>query len=70
MNTIKVVKLFDNPVLLAPEKGEELCARIKAAIQRFGSAKVDFNGYKIKSEESYEYVEISSISPSSGEIET
>ena len=49
MNTIRVVKLFDDPVLLAPEKGEELCSRIKAAIKRFGSAKVDFSGYKFLS---------------------
>ncbi|HEY9167746.1 MAG TPA: STAS-like domain-containing protein [Candidatus Kryptonia bacterium] len=46
MNTIRVVKLFDNPVLLAPEKGEELCTKIKAGLKRFGNVKVDFAGYE------------------------
>ena len=49
MNTIKVTKLFDNPVLLAPEKGEELCNKIKAALKKFDTVKVDFSGYEFLS---------------------
>lgn len=50
MNTVRVVKLFDNnPVLLASEKGEELCAKIKDVIKRFGSVKVNFAGYEFLS---------------------
>ena len=49
MNTIRVTKLFDNPVLLAPEKGEELCKKIKAGLRRFDVVKVDFFGYEFLS---------------------
>ena len=49
MNTIKVIKLFDNPVLLAPEKGEELCKKIKAGLKKFDTVKVDFSGYEFLS---------------------
>ncbi len=49
MNTIKVTKLLDNPVLIAHEKGEELCRKIKAGIERFGNVKVEFSGYEFLS---------------------
>lgn len=49
MNTIRVTRLFDNPVLLAPEKGEELCKKIRAGLKKFDTVKVDFAGYEFLS---------------------
>lgn len=50
MKTLKVVNLWGNPCLLAPEKGDQLLAEIKNSFGLLSrSVEVDFSGYEFLS---------------------